>query len=278
MTQLSNSQKTTGDLSSISDRNNKEMPVKTKKNDEKVRESYSFTLAKVGLEAELIKYLNSKTYKGSGLTLSNYIRDIINKDMNGSLGNNHGGITNQLDQNTIFTINNIKNNIDSILNLLYSGGLVNNGVTNSMPMSPNNNANIEKMLLEISQKVNNSSNVNLEGALLTLSTKLDKLNNIENMLSNLSISNSSNSSDNSIDLLSKVAKTIETQNNKLDRLENTIEQMSNLINKQTEMIMNLSSGKTELTTNEDDADNYEDEQAEKDKITAMLNNDIGDDE
>lgn len=230
------------------------------------RSSYSFTLSRVGMERELDDFVKCKTAKGSGLTISTYIRDLIHKDYNNQIFGgrvSHSGNTG-FSEDAYKIIADTKTNTDSIIDMLSN---------NLMPASSANNmfssgvdANTTILLNEIYKCVSGGNSSSIGKVLQIISDKLALLDLIERRLS-------SNTSGNSVDTLSKLdsmIKLIDTQNNKIDRLEGLIE---NGFEALANMLSNAKVINSEVSSDYEQEVN--DEQA---RIAALLNNDIEDDD
>lgn len=235
------------------------------------RSSYSFTLSRVGMERELDDFVKRKTAKGSGLTISTYIRDLIHKDYNNQIFGgrvSHSGNTG-FSEDAYKIIVDTKTNTDSIIDMLSSNNLMPASSSNNM-FSSGVDANTTILLNEIYKCVSggnsSSANYDIGKVLQIISDKLALLDLIERRLS-------SNTSGNSVDTLSKLdsmIKLIDTQNNKIDRLEGLIESgFESLAN----MLSNAKVINSEVSL--DDEQEANDEQA---RIAALLSNDIEDDD
>lgn len=235
------------------------------------RSSYSFTLSRVGMEKELDDFVKYKTAKGSGLTISTYIRDLINKDYNNQFFGgrvSHGGSTG-FSEDAYKIIADTKANTDSIINILSSNYMPTSGSNNMFGSGVDTNTTI--LLNEIYKCVSSgnssSGNYDIGKVLQIISDKLALLDLIERKLS------SNTSSGNSIDTLSKLdsmLKLIDTQNSKIDRLEGLIE---NGFESLANMLSNAKVINSEVSS--DDEQETDDEQA---RIAALLSNDIDDDD
>ena len=128
------------------------------------RSSYSFTLSRVGMEKELDDYLKSKTAKGTGLTISTYVRDLINRDYKNQLDARVSFGANNNNNNVVFDdmrniISDTKVNTDNIINMLSSLSSV-AVVNNNTPSMFNSNVNADtnSLLMEIYKHVSNNNN------------------------------------------------------------------------------------------------------------------------
>lgn len=198
-------------------------------NNSNKRSSYSFTLSRVGMERELDDFLKSKTAKGTGLTISNYVRDLINRDYKNQLDVRSSFVLHDNasdDMRSIIVDTKINtDNIISILSNVSPTGVVNNA---SNMFNSNVNNDVNSLLMEIYKHVSNVNNsnstvgdYNIGNVLQIISDKLNLLDAIEKRISG---ANSFGQSDgNMLDKIDNMYKHIELQNKKINSLEEKLE-------------------------------------------------------
>lgn len=236
------------------------------------RNSYSFTLSGVGLEQELNDYLKMKTAKGTGLTVSNYIRELINKDYKGMYSNcsNNNVMSGLVSNDITDTIVNTKINTDNILRVLSSMGNTGGVTYNNM------GASTERMLQDIYSHVinlncnaNNNAAYDINAILTAISDKLSELDEIKRALSSIT---GVDTTANTIESINQISRLIESQNSKIDRLESKMEESFDLV------ISLLKNREVQGVDDDIEEPASDISMSEQDRIAALLSQDLEDDD
>ena len=122
-------------------------------------------------------------------------------------------------------------------------------------------------IINLNGNVNSNSGYDINAILTVISDKLSELDEIKRALSSIKCVNNS---DNAINKINQIGMLLESQNNKIDRLESKIEDSFDLV---ISLLKNR-----EVSVDDEDFEEPSLNQSEQDRIAALLSQDLEDDD